>query len=491
MKQKIKSFWFTFLAVAVFCFVPRAFAQIEPDGIDEESTSTQGQEGINPDADKAPGNTSPAPENIAPGEEKDINDFYGELSAYGEWLWTGEYGYVWRPFGLWEGWRPYTNGRWMYTSYGWYWHSYFPWGTIPFHYGNWANLNYLGWVWVPGTVWGPAWVMWRYSDEYIGWAPIPPGYDFWFGWGFYPVFYASWIFIDWRHYCDPYPHHYYIPANRTREVFGHTSFPTGCRESAGSTCSRGFNRGYISKKTGVPVQQMKVKNVAGASAAVGNKAALGIKNDVVEIYRPKLKGVPAQIGGSRSMNSRPRVQDLGEIPNQPKVQIPQDSVVQPRQREMRIPTPGRNLSPKPKMLQQPSMPRTGIHRGNRTSDNSAGTVEGNEPEFLAPIQRGGLPLPVDPARPSHFEPYTPSLPTHLNQPMVPSVSHESQPPTRDFSPPSSDPEPSTNDNQRPSYSAPQMQVSPSPSHAAPAVHVTPPARSDSGSEPVHQARPRK
>jgi len=32
----------------------------------------------------------------------------------------------------------------------------------------------LGWVWVPGYEWAPAWVSWRYGDEYVGWAPLPP-----------------------------------------------------------------------------------------------------------------------------------------------------------------------------------------------------------------------------------------------------------------------------------------------------------------------------
>jgi len=27
---------------------------------------------------------------------------------------------------------------------------------------------------MPDDVWGPAWVEWRYDDEYIGWAPLRP-----------------------------------------------------------------------------------------------------------------------------------------------------------------------------------------------------------------------------------------------------------------------------------------------------------------------------
>jgi hypothetical protein len=31
-----------------------------------------------------------------------------------------------------------------------------------------------GWVWVPDDAWGPGWVDGRYSEGYVGWAPMPP-----------------------------------------------------------------------------------------------------------------------------------------------------------------------------------------------------------------------------------------------------------------------------------------------------------------------------
>ena len=29
-------------------------------------------------------------------------------------------------------------------------------------------------MWVPGDEWAPAWVSWRTSKDYVGWAPLPP-----------------------------------------------------------------------------------------------------------------------------------------------------------------------------------------------------------------------------------------------------------------------------------------------------------------------------
>jgi uncharacterized protein DUF6600 len=62
----------------------------------------------------------------------------------------------------------------MYTEEGWYFESDWEWGWAPFHYGRWYYDDAYGWLWVPGEEWGPAWVDWRESDEYIGWAPLPP-----------------------------------------------------------------------------------------------------------------------------------------------------------------------------------------------------------------------------------------------------------------------------------------------------------------------------
>jgi hypothetical protein len=50
------------------------------------------------------------------------------------------------------------------------------WGWGTYHYG-WAFDDELGWCWVPGEEWSPAWVQWRRPRtdvEFVGWAPLPP-----------------------------------------------------------------------------------------------------------------------------------------------------------------------------------------------------------------------------------------------------------------------------------------------------------------------------
>jgi hypothetical protein len=102
-------------------------------------------------------------------------DFYEPLSPYGTWVNFSTYGRCWRPTQIDAGWRPYSNGEWVWTDAGWYWQSDEPWAWACYHYGSWYYDTNYGWIWIPGNEWAPAWVTWRYSDDYVGWAPCGPG----------------------------------------------------------------------------------------------------------------------------------------------------------------------------------------------------------------------------------------------------------------------------------------------------------------------------
>src|SRR5437588_4686753 len=113
----------------------------------------------------------------ARGADISIDFIYDNLSG-GNWIDAESYGYGWQPDVATSdpNWRPYSDGYWAYTDYGWTWISYEDFGWATYHYGRWANLADYGWVWFPGEDldWGPAWVSWRTGGHYIGWAPLPP-----------------------------------------------------------------------------------------------------------------------------------------------------------------------------------------------------------------------------------------------------------------------------------------------------------------------------
>lgn len=107
------------------------------------------------------------PENSLAEDDTNVDD-----GIYSNYIWVPN------PLNIYEGWTPYTDGRWVWTGYGWTWVSDYSWGWAPYHYGRWWHSESYGWVWSPGRVWGPAWVNWCNNEGYIGWYPISPRVHF-------------------------------------------------------------------------------------------------------------------------------------------------------------------------------------------------------------------------------------------------------------------------------------------------------------------------
>jgi hypothetical protein len=101
----------------------------------------------------------------------EVEPYAADLANHGAWYDEAEVGHVWVPY-VSAGWRPYSNGHWSWTAFGWTWVPYEPWGWAPFHYGRWGWTNRLGWYWIPGRTWGPAWVSWSVSGDSIGWCAL-------------------------------------------------------------------------------------------------------------------------------------------------------------------------------------------------------------------------------------------------------------------------------------------------------------------------------
>ena len=110
-------------------------------------------------------------------------EFESALEPYGEWVRHPRWGMVWMPYDRPPGWRPYTEGHWVYTDdWGWYWISEGEeqdWGWVAYHYGRWVLDSRMGWLWVPGEEWAPAWVDWRRGGEYVHLSRISVSGDRW------------------------------------------------------------------------------------------------------------------------------------------------------------------------------------------------------------------------------------------------------------------------------------------------------------------------
>ena len=91
-----------------------------------------------------------------------------DLNYYGTYYDVAGYGWMWQPYGAGLGWNPFINGYWTLTPYGYVWVSAYPWGWMPYRYGQWVFVNGSGWMWQPG-----GWHGWWRRPRLVN---TPPGF---------------------------------------------------------------------------------------------------------------------------------------------------------------------------------------------------------------------------------------------------------------------------------------------------------------------------
>src|SRR5687767_2964968 len=178
----------------------------------------------------------------------DFEVFYEELDPYGDWVDLDGYGRGFRPSRA--GFRPYFVGYWSYTAYGFMWMSDEPFAWAVYHYGRWCQRD-DAWYWIPDTNWGPAWVSWRETDDWISWSPLPPGDD----WS--PPDDDWWTSVPWEHLTDPdLPDHYDTPPrtgwSRPRMIQHFGRNPSGSHWVLGPTRDRAAARGVTLRPNPLP-----------------------------------------------------------------------------------------------------------------------------------------------------------------------------------------------------------------------------------------------
>ncbi len=157
-------------------------------------------------------------ENTLPKPIRNVSNIVFEFAQkfgnmYGEWLWHDLYGYVWRPYlndqrYPWGTWQPYINGSWANRGGEMFWVPAEPWGWVPYHLGIWMWDKSKGWVWLPGSLFAPAWAVWDFYSGMYCWRPYYL-YDWMFG------LESFWSPFSWSAYYGPnYPSGRDIPFPR-------------------------------------------------------------------------------------------------------------------------------------------------------------------------------------------------------------------------------------------------------------------------------------
>lgn len=204
------------------------------------------------------------------------NDFYQDLAPFGQWIEDGAYGYVFLPE-VDANFRPYyTNGHWAMTDYGNTWLSDYPWGWACFHYGRWTYDPYYGWLWIPGTDWGPAWVSWRYGETMYGWAPLGPDYDFK---GDYACPNDWWIFLPPKYIYSGNYYRFWDGPRNNKHLLHNSTFVNNVYENKNIHYVSGPHVKQVEDLTHQPVQVYKINNSK-------NNLRTHVVKDVIQMYRP-------------------------------------------------------------------------------------------------------------------------------------------------------------------------------------------------------------
>jgi hypothetical protein len=196
--------------------------------------------------------------------------FYDRLDPYGEWIEVDRYGYVWHPRDARrESWRPYTRGRWVYSDYGWTWISEEPYGWATYHYGRWTRIRGVGWVWVPGDEWAPAWVSWRSGDEHVGWAPLPPEAEFERGRGFrdwvetrYDIAPTQYVFVPVEGFGAREIERVVVAPQRNTTIINNTRNVTNISYTNNTVVNEGPRFDVIAAQSAQPIERLKIERRA-------------------------------------------------------------------------------------------------------------------------------------------------------------------------------------------------------------------------------------
>ena len=78
-------------------------------------------------------------------------------------------------------------------------------------------------MWIPGNEWAPAWVSWRGSGEYYGWAPLGPQVSVNVALSSYNPPPNYWNFVPRQYIGNPGWHNYYVNENRNVTIISNTT----------------------------------------------------------------------------------------------------------------------------------------------------------------------------------------------------------------------------------------------------------------------------
>src|SRR5262249_17951723 len=159
-----------------------------------------------------------------------------------------------------------------------------PWGWATYHYGRWVFDPALGWVWIPGYDWAPAWVTWRFGGGDVGWAPPPPHANaFRFAGAGDPL---PFCLGPQRYLAAPLVGTHSVSVQRNVTIVNVTKNITNYGTVGNRIVNRGVSPAVIERASGHAVPRLKVREVASAPRP-GERAS--ITGHELTVFKPSIK----------------------------------------------------------------------------------------------------------------------------------------------------------------------------------------------------------
>ncbi len=142
----------------------------------------------------------------------------------------------------------------------------------------------IGWVWVPGDEWAPAWVSWRKGNDYVGWAPLPPeahfdrrtGIQNWAD-NYYDIGPEQYCFVPTREFGAQRTEQTVVPAERNVTIVDQTTNVTNITYNNTTVVNDGPSYDELRTRTQQPIERLRLErnvsvnveteNLRGRSAA--------------------------------------------------------------------------------------------------------------------------------------------------------------------------------------------------------------------------------
>lgn len=226
-----------------------------------------------------------------------FSELFGVKDAHAEDVSFGAF-FVWKPapnlaVGMAAGepvtYTPYSNGQWVYTNNGWYFRARSEPEEITHHYGRWVYTPAMGWLWVPGRVWAPAWVDWREEEDYIAWTPVPPSV--------YivnnviitpPVYEERFVVVERRYFTEPDVYKYSYKENKHKIKITEWKRLDGIMVVNKTVINKGPDVTVIQSVTGRTFEPVVINHVTG-------KSKIKYSEREYDVYSPEFRKVKKEV----------------------------------------------------------------------------------------------------------------------------------------------------------------------------------------------------